>query len=45
MGSFLKDNWIWIVGPILFILLGVGLLIYLSQGNDDGGGEFFYDLI
>lgn len=43
MGTFFKENWIWIVGPIVVILAGVGLLMVLAASND--GGEFGYNLM
>ena len=46
MGSFLKDNWIWIAGPLIVILVGVGVLIAFDSmdGGGDGDGGFIYDL-
>lgn len=44
MGSFLKDNWIWIAGPLVVILAGVGLLIWLGSRDGGGDGGFSYDL-
>jgi hypothetical protein len=45
MGSFIKENWIWIAGPVVFILAGVGFLIYLSSMDSGAGGsDFQYDL-
>jgi hypothetical protein len=46
MGTFLKENWIWIAGPMLVVLAGVGLLLYLSaSGDSSSDGEFMYDLM
>ena len=42
MGSFFKENWIWILGPLVLILVAVGVLILME--GDYGNGEFHYDL-
>jgi len=42
MGSFLKENWIWIVAPLALILLGVAALILFGEKMADS--EFHYDL-
>lgn len=42
MGSFLKENWIWIFGPLVLILMAVTVLILME--GDFGDGEFHYDL-
>jgi hypothetical protein len=44
MGSFLKENWIWIVAPLALILLGVAALIVFSNNGGGGDGGFQYDL-
>ena len=40
--GFLRDNWAWIVVPILLVLALVAALIVLSSGGD--GGEFVYPI-
>lgn len=49
MGSFLRENWLWFAGPLLLILVAMGVLIILENlsngGTSNGGtGEFHYDL-
>jgi ABC-type dipeptide/oligopeptide/nickel transport system permease subunit len=34
MGSFLRENWIWIVAPIVLVLILVLAMVYLSAGDD-----------
>jgi ABC-type dipeptide/oligopeptide/nickel transport system permease subunit len=44
MGSFLRENWIWIVAPLIVILIAVMALVF--SGTDSfGDGEFQYDLM
>jgi hypothetical protein len=40
--GFLKENWLYIVGPIVIILIGVAIMILMSGGDDQA--EFQYDL-
>lgn len=40
MGSFFKENWIWIVAPLVLMLVGVVVLILME--GDSGDGEFRY---
>ncbi len=42
MGSFLKENWIWIVAPMVLVLVGVVALIIL--GGEEGDAHFIYNL-
>jgi hypothetical protein len=44
MGRFLRENWIWIAGPILVILAGVAALLIMD--GDDGNQVFDnYDIL
>jgi hypothetical protein len=42
MGDFLKENWIWIVAPI--VLVAIGVIIILAMSSDDPGGVFIYSM-
>ena len=43
MGSFLRENWLWIALPLLLILVAIGVLL-VTEGSSQGDGEFHYDL-
>jgi len=43
MGSFLRENWLWIALPLLLILVAMGVLLSM-EGSSQGDGEFHYDL-
>ncbi len=43
MGSFFRENWIWILAPLILILIAVAALVL--TGNDFSDGEFHYDLM
>jgi len=42
MGKFLRENWIWIVAPIV-IVLGLFIAIILMQGSDEAS-PFIYNI-
>ena len=42
MGKFLRENWLWILAPIL-IVLGLFAAVLLLQG-DETGTEFIYPI-
>ena len=42
MGSFLRDNWPYIVIPIVLALIGVAILVFFSGG--DPAAPFVYDV-
>jgi len=42
MGSFLRENWLWIVTPMVLILVAVAVLIVLEGTGPDS--QFHYDL-
>lgn len=35
MGKFFKENWIWIVGPIVVVVVIVVVMFYLNRDVDD----------
>ncbi|MFT5052174.1 MAG: nitrogen fixation-related uncharacterized protein [Chlamydiales bacterium] len=43
MGSFLRENWPYIVIPIALALIGVAILVYLSGGDSET--QFIYDIM
>jgi hypothetical protein len=42
MGDFLKENWIWIVAPI--VLVAIGVIVLLAMSSDDPGSVFTYTM-
>jgi len=42
MGKFLRENWIWILAPIV-IVLGLFILI-LAMGSGDDASPFIYNI-
>ncbi len=42
MGKFLKENWIWIVAPI--VLVAVLLVVVAMMGGDDEAAPFIYNI-
>ncbi len=42
MGKFLKENWIWIVAPIVLVLIFF-VAIIMSQGSDETS-PFVYNI-
>jgi len=40
--DFLKENWIWIVAPVVTVLIVLTLL--LIMGGTGGGDDFVYSL-
>ena len=42
MSSFLKENWIWIVAPIVLVAFGVFVILKMSSG--DPAAAFTYTL-
>ena len=43
MGSFFRENWLWIVTPLVLILIAVAVLIMMADGNQDD--RFHYDIM
>ena len=43
MGRFLKENWIWIVAPIVVVAVAVILLLYFV-GDNEATAPFTYAL-
>ena len=41
MGRFLRENWIFIVAPLVLVLIGLVVLIALG---DDSSGNFIYNI-
>lgn len=41
MGDFLKENWIWIVAPI--VLVGIAVVVILAMSDDDPAAMFIYN--
>ena len=42
MGNFLRENWIWIVAPIVIVLILFVVLIAMSGG--DANSPFIYNI-
>jgi len=42
MGSFLRENWIWIVAPIVLVAILVVVLLLMGGGGDDS--PFVYNI-
>jgi hypothetical protein len=42
VGGFLRENWIWIVAPIVLVAAAVLWLLY--TGSDDAAAPFQYTL-
>lgn len=42
MGSFLRENWIWILAPMVLVLVAVLTLLIIGGGESDAG--FIYNL-
>ncbi len=43
MLRFLRDNWLWIALPFVFVLVGVSALI-LTTDAGEGGSTFIYNI-
>ena len=43
MGEFLRENWVWIVAPLVAVVLAVVVLFVLTMG-DDSSAPFMYSL-
>ncbi len=41
MGKFLKENWLWILAPIVIVVGGLAVLILSSSGDDQ---SFVYNI-
>ena len=41
MGSFLRENWIWIVAPIVLVMILVVVLLVMGGGDDS---PFVYNI-
>ena len=44
MGKFLRENWIWIVVPIVVVLVGLLILIKFMSGDSGNASPFDYNL-
>lgn len=42
MGSFLRENWLWIVAPIVLLVVALVVAALALSGNDDG--QFIYNI-
>ncbi len=42
MGNFLKENWIWIVAPVITVIVVVAVI--LIMGESDPSADFVYNL-
>ena len=42
MGAFLKENWIWIVTPMVLVVAAIVYL--LMTGGDEGDAKYIYNL-
>ena len=42
MGAFLKENWIWIVAPIVVVIVAVAVILITSEGNSTA--PFVYNI-
>ena len=42
MAAFLKENWIWIVAPIVTVIVAVAVLLLMTES--DPAGDFVYNL-
>ena len=42
MGQFLRENWIWIVAPVLTVVVLVVVILVMSEG--DPAADFVYSL-
>ena len=40
--NFLKDYWLWIVVPVVFVLVALAALVYFAEGRASDG--FIYHL-
>ena len=43
MGSFWRENWIWIVAPLVLILVAVTVLVLSSRGDGEDAA-FIYNI-
>ena len=42
MGNFLRENWVYIVAPLVLILLGLGVFILFF--SDNSSSNFIYNI-
>ncbi len=42
MGNFFTENWIWIFGPLVLVVLGVSALVLFGATGEDN--TFIYNL-
>jgi hypothetical protein len=42
MGNFLRENWIWIVAPIVIVL--VLFVVFIAMSGDDANSPFIYNI-
>ena len=42
MDNFFRENWIWIVAPIVVVIVAVAVILFLSEG--DPGAPFVYNV-
>jgi len=42
MGKFLKENWIWIVAPVVTVLVVLAILLWMTSGEPTD--DFTYPL-
>lgn len=42
MENFLRENWIWIVTPIVLLVIALVVVFWMVSGSDDG--QFVYNI-
>ena len=42
MGRFLRENWLWIVAPIVIVLVLMGVIVWLSESGEEA--PFIYPI-
>lgn len=43
MGNFLRENWLWIVTPLVLVLGGLAFMVWF-MGGDDTSAPFIYNI-
>jgi hypothetical protein len=42
MGNFLRENWLYIVAPVVIVVVLLGALMFFSSGGE--GSPFIYNI-
>ena len=42
MGKFLRENWLWIIAPIVFVLVLMGVIVWMTEGDESA--PFIYNI-